>query len=139
MDKRHAAELRSRGIAHLYIGVAKADGVISPQERIRAPYFARKSQEIMDVFRMNAQVRELLKGSLADILGDLRFDGWSASEHLDEAVDLLKKAKAAGDWSTSLSAARNEQGLESLALLGGYVFKESKFLKEIRNRLKELQ
>ncbi|MBD3343924.1 MAG: hypothetical protein GF401_02540 [Chitinivibrionales bacterium] len=139
MNRKLAADLRSKGIAHLYVGVAKSDGVISPNERVRVSYYAKKSQEIMDVFNMNSRVKNLLKGALSEILGDVRLRGWSAHDHLDEAVRLLVKAKKAGDWSTALSGARNEQGLESLALLDGYVFKESRFLKEIKERLKELK
>jgi hypothetical protein len=139
MNKKQVHDLRSKGEAHLYVGVAKADGFISTKEHARAPYYAQKSQDIFNVLRINKNVREHIKEYVRSLLSDPRFRAWTAEQHLDEAVSLLKQAKDAGDWGAALTIHKNEKGLLEVAFLDGYILKESRFLKEIESRLKILE
>ena len=61
MNKKEAHENRTKGEAHLYVAVAKADGIVSMKERARAPYYASKSQEVFNVMKINKNVRENIK------------------------------------------------------------------------------
>lgn len=138
-DKRASEDLRSRGEAHLYVAVAKSDGIVSGAERQGASYHAGKSQDLFDVMKINRSVKRTIKENVNKILNDKNYAGWTATRHLDEAVENLKKAGGMGDWGVRLSAAKNEKGLTELALLDGYTIKESGFLKEIFRRLDELK
>lgn len=138
MDRDEAVRYRSRGEAHLYVAVAKADGKISEKERAWAPYHARKSQLVMDVLKLNSLVRERIGTDVKEILSDQAFTGWTAERHLQEAVEYLRKAKECGDWAVELAGAKNEAELLELAHIDSYVFKESRFLRTIRDRLREL-
>jgi hypothetical protein len=138
MNRQQALKYRSLGEAHLYVAVAKADGVVSARERRSAPHLARKSQEVMDVLKLNAGIRELVGDDVRSLLSDPAFEGWSAERHLDEAVKHLHSAKKAGAWDVELTAHKNEEGLLALAQSDGYVFKESRLLREIEKRLDEL-
>ena len=138
MDRNEAVRYRSRGEAHLYVAVAKSDGKISEEERARAPYHARKSQLVMDVLKLNSLIRERIGTDVKEILSDSAYTGWSAERHLKESVDCLKKAKESGDWAVELVGDKNEKELLELAHIDSYVFKESRFLRAIRDRLREL-
>lgn len=139
MNRKQAHEFRTKGEAHLYVAVAKADGIVSMKERARAPYYAQKSQDVFNVLKINKNVRENIKGIVKSVLSDPKYYEWSAEQHLDEAVSLLKMAKEAGDWGAALSVHKNEKGLLEVAFLDGYILKESRFLKEIEKRLKILE
>ncbi|MBD3390986.1 MAG: hypothetical protein GF418_02960 [Chitinivibrionales bacterium] len=139
MNKQKAARYRSIGEAHLYVAVAKADGIISRLERERAGWRAKKSQEVLDILGVNSRVEETIRADVERLLAAPEFESWTADQHLDQAVDLLKQATKLGDWGAPLSAAKHEQGLLSVARLDGYVFKESKFLREIERRLASLR
>ncbi len=39
--------------AHLYVGIAKADGLVSQDEFAQIPYYASKSQRFYDMMKMN--------------------------------------------------------------------------------------
>jgi hypothetical protein len=138
MDRNEAVRHRSRGEAHLYVAVAKADGKISEEERARAPYHARKSQLVMDVLKLNSLIRERIGTDVREILSDPKFDGWTAQRHLQEAIECLKRAKESGDWAVELVGDKNEAELLELAHIDSYVFKESRFLRTIRDRVREL-
>lgn len=138
MDNNRATVFRSLGEAHLYVAVAKADGLLSQKERARAPYYARKSQELFDIIKINRNVRRRIKNDVTKILSDPEYSGWSAREHLDKAISYLKRARQAGDWGVRLTFHKNRDGLMQVAFLDGYILKESKFIKEIEKRLKEI-
>lgn len=135
MSRAEAGKLRSRGEAHLYVAVAKADGIVSEMERVRAPYYAFKSQDVLDVLEINQATRSRIKQDINHLLTARSFAAWSAEQHLDAAVDLLDQAGKAGDWGAQLTVHRTEHGLERVALLDGYILKESKFLRRIKHRL----
>ena len=139
MNRKHTAHHRSLGEAHLYVAVAKADGLVSEIERRAAGHWAKKSQQLLDIFGTNQSVSNRIKDDVEGILADAQYHSWSAAQHLDKAVELLAKARDLGDWSAKLSGSRNEDGLLSLAQLDGYVIKESNFLREIKRRLSSLQ
>ncbi len=138
MKKQQTAELRSQGEAHLYVAVAKADGVITMNERARAPYYAQKSQDVFNILKINKGVRGSIKKHVQELLANPACVSWSAEKHLDEAVSLLKQAKKAGDWGAGLAVHKNKKGLLKVAFLDGYILKESQFLKEIEKRLLDL-
>ncbi len=139
MIKKQTAEQRSLGEAHLYVAIAKADGIITMNERARAPYYALKSQDVFNVLKINRNVRGSIKQHVKDLLANPECAQWPAEKHLDEAVTLLRKAKQAGDWGVGLVVHKNKKGLLEVAFLDGYILKESKFLKEIEKRLQELE
>ncbi len=138
MAEHKNTNLRSLAEAHLYVAVAKADGIVTIKERARAPYYAQKSQSVFNILQINREVKTRIKKDVQEMLEDKAFYQWSATQHLDKAVALLKEAKKAGDWGATLSIHKNEQGLLQLALVDGYILKESKFIQEIEQRLKEL-
>jgi hypothetical protein len=137
MEKEVAIRNRSLGEAHLYVAVAKADGVVSSAERLGAPRLARKSQQVLDVLKLNKPVKARIGGDITAILDDPAFANWSAEEHIDQAMKYLRKARDAGGWDTEYTFHRNEDGLRGLAFMDGYIFKESRLISEIENRLKE--
>lgn len=139
MNKKQTAEQRSLGEAHLYVAIAKADGIITMSERARAPYYALKSQDVFNVLKINRDVRGSIKQHVKDLLANPECAQWPAKKHLDEAVTLLRKAKQAGDWGAGLAVHKNKKGLLEVAFLDGYILKESQFLKEIEKRLQELE
>lgn len=138
MDNNKTVELQSVGEAHLYVAVAKADGVISDLERIRIPYYAQKSQKQFNVMKINDKINKTIKHHIASIISSAKYSSWSADQHLDEAVNLLKKAKKTGNWGVSLSIHKNENGLLQVALLDGYIVKESRFLKKVERLLNQI-
>ncbi|MBD3418649.1 MAG: hypothetical protein GF398_00885 [Chitinivibrionales bacterium] len=129
---------KSKGEAHLYVAVAKADGIISHIEKVRAPYYAEKSQKMLDMMNANQRTRDSIRNELQGIFASQEHAVWSADEHLDEAIRLLNIAKDQGDWTVKLSGTKNEAGLQQLALLDGYLVKESRFLTKIHEQLKVL-
>jgi hypothetical protein len=137
MKKNQGKEYRSLGEAHLYIAVAKADGIITVKERVRAPYYAQKSQDVFNILKINKKVKQTIKEHVTMVLSDPIYLSWSADQHLDEAVSLLKKAEKAGDWGVNLSFHKNEEGLMEVAFLDGYIYKESKFIKKMEKRLSD--
>lgn len=138
MDTINTTVFRSLGEAHLYIAVAKADGILSQRERARAPYYARKSQKVFDILKINRNVGKRIKKDVTKILSEPEYSNWSAEQHLDKAIILLLKAKHAGDWGVKLTFHKNRDGLMQVAFLDGYILKESKFIKEIEKRLAEI-
>ncbi len=138
MSRKHRAPYRSLGEAHLYVAVAKADGIVSDIERHQAGSYAQAGQKVFDILGINQTVRKRIRGDVERILAAHEYDGWSAGQHLDEAVALLARAMEAGDWGARLSGDRHEEGLLALARSDGYVFKESRILGEIHRRLKSL-
>ena len=138
MDNNRATVFRSLGEAHLYVAVAKADGLLSQKERARAPYYAKKSQKVFDILKINQNVRRRIKKDVTKILSEPEYSEWSAEQHLDKAITFLKKAKQAGDWGVRLTFHKNRDGLLQVAFLDGYILKESKFIKEIERRLAEI-
>ena len=138
MDNTRATVLRSLGEAHLYVAVAKADGIISQKEHARAPFYAQKSQNVFDVLKINQKVSRRIKNDVVKILSNPEYTEWSEKQHLDKAISFLKKAKQMGDWGVRLTFHKNENGLMQVAFLDGYILKESKFIKEIEKRLAEI-
>lgn len=136
MNRQKAVSLHTEGIAHLYVGIAKVDGEISDAERNAAPFYAQKAQRIMDVMGLGPDIQKKIRATIDSVR--IRYRDTTPAEHLDLAVSLISQAKDAGDWSTELIAARNADSLERVAQIDGYIYKESKYLSEIRSRLKEI-
>lgn len=137
-ENKELAEYRSLGEAHLYVAIAKADGVVTMKERHSAPRYAKKSQQVFNVMKVNSAVEHSIKSNVIHLLSDERYALWDAERHLDEAVSLLKQAKKAGDWAVELSRHKNEEGLLQVAFLDGYTIKESQFLKKIQEKLAQI-
>lgn len=139
MDKENVFHYRSMGEAHLFIAIAKADGVLSKSEILRLPYHAVKSQHLFDVLKTNEHVRETIRDDVEKLINEPAYAPWSAERHLDEAIQFLKKAKEAGDWGVQLTGAKTQEGLQQIANLEGYTIKESRFFRELRRRLAEFE
>ncbi len=138
MDKNKSTEYRSIGEAHLYVAVAKADGVVSSKERLGAPYYAQKSQNVFNILKINENVSKSIKKYVTELLTSPRYKNWSAEQHLDQGVELLKKAKNAGEHGIGITVHKSKDGLLQVAFLDGYILKESKFIKKIEKRLTDL-
>ncbi|MFP4417008.1 MAG: hypothetical protein ACOC4C_02445 [Fibrobacterota bacterium] len=139
MDKQKVIRYRSLGEAHLFVAIAKADGILSESEILRLPHYAAKSQHLFDVLNTNEHVRETIREDVEKLINEAAYAPWSAQQHLDEALAFLKKAKEAGDWGVQLTGAKTEEGLQQIANLDSYTIKESVFFSEMRKRLKELE
>jgi hypothetical protein len=129
----------SLGEAHCYVAVVKADGRVTSGERARAPYHAKKSQKRFGLFKRNAELAERVGGDVTRLLGDSSYQDWTADQHLDEGVSLLREAARAGSRGVDISADKLESGLFELAYLDGYDIRESTFVKKALGRLRELE
>ncbi|MBN1575510.1 MAG: hypothetical protein JW913_03105 [Chitinispirillaceae bacterium] len=135
MTKDETVALQSRAEAHLYIAVAKADGIISRKEHATIGLYAAKAQKLYDVLDINSDIAKQVRKVIKKILADARFNSWSTDDHVNEAVSLLKEARDRGNWSVSLASLKHERGLLQVALLDEYVFVESAVIKKIHRRL----
>lgn len=138
MNKHRAMQLRSKGEAHLYVAVAKADGEVSRNERIRAPYFAGKSQRRFGMLKVNRRLGEMVKADVRAILDDRSTAEWPAERHLEEGLMLLRRAKESGSLGLSLTGHRIEKELHDLAYMDGYDMRESRFVTKVIQALREL-
>ena len=129
----------SLGEAHCYVAIVKADGRVSRGERARAPYHARKSQKRFGLFKHDTSLAESVGTDVGRLLNDPDFESWSADQHLDEGVSLLRRAAAAGSRGIGITADKLESGLFELAYLDGYDIRESTFVKKALGRLRELE
>jgi hypothetical protein len=142
MSERHptndqALDLQCWAEAHLYIAVAKADGIVSRKERAGIGACAVKAQKLYDVLDINSEIARRVKEAIRKILSDARYRSWNTGDHVDEAFSLLKQACDLGNWSVALERLKQEQGLLQVALLDEYVFAESVAVKEILGRLEQ--
>lgn len=127
--------LQSRGEAHLYCAIAKADGIVSKKERNLIGNHAIKAQKLYDVLKINSAIALRIRDDLYTILDDPRYSSWIADDHYNEAIRLLKKAGLSGNWSVSLSSLKHENGLFGVAMIDEYTFVESEAVKKILSRL----
>ncbi len=129
--------LQSRAEAHLYIAIAKADGIISRKERHAIGRFAAGAQKLYDVLDINSAIAKKVRQDIREILADPQADGWTTEDHTNKAVRLLQKARDHGNWSVTLAHLKHEHGLLQVALLDDYIFAESTAVKRVLNRLDE--
>jgi hypothetical protein len=129
----------SLGEAHCYVAIAKADGRVTRQERARAPYHARESQKRFGLFRRDTDLAQKVGGDVTLLLNAPEYRDWTADQHLDEGVALLRRAAALGSRGVDISADKLESGLFELAYLDGYDIRESAFVKKAVERLRELE
>ena len=137
-NRKNTQWLRSLVEAHIYVAVAMADGKVTQNEVTYAPYYAEKSQKSFNILKSNQGIQGQIKKDIRSVFRDPEFRNWTAEMHLERALELLAQAKKAGDWAVRLTADKNEIGLEEVAAMDNYYFKESKFLKEVYSRLKAL-
>jgi hypothetical protein len=130
--------LRSRGEAHCYVAVAKADGTVTAHERGRAPYHARRGQAGLDVMRANATLAETVGRDVASILQDPAYANWDAERHVKEGLERLREAAAAGAPAIETTADKIEAEIRELAYLDGYDLQESRFVQSLLDRLRAL-
>lgn len=124
--------------AHLYTGVAKADGVIDRQEFAQIPYYAEKSQRFFDMMKMNDQTADRIGGEIRAIMSAPEYRDWTSYDHLNHAIKLISSAKEEGLWQTQVVFTKNEAGFTSAAKIGGYVVKEAKFINAMEEMLEDL-
>ena len=123
------------GEAHLYAAIVKVDGDVSKDERASAPYYAKKSQELFNILQSNNEIKKGIKLAVEKLLDSPRYFGWNSEEHLNYAIELLKKSKTK---TAELILPKNSSGFLSVAKIDGYILKESKFIRQIEKRLEEL-
>ena len=133
--KQSAVELQSRAEAHLYVAIAKADGILSKKERAVIGIYAAHAQKLYDVLAINSDIAKQVQKAIKKIVSDDQYRGWNTDDHLEEAVSLLKQARDHGNWSVALASLKHERGLLQVAMLDEYVFAESAAIKKILRRL----
>lgn|GEM_PF-6028877 len=136
-DRQDVVDLQCKAEAHLYVAVAKADGIVSKNEKASTGHIAARSQKLYDVIDINSDISKQIAGCVASILADPLYTSWNSDDHADEALSLFRKAAASGNWSVSLSSLKHEQGLMDVALIDEYVFAESAAVKKIIRRLEK--
>ena len=137
--KEEIVRLRVLGEAHLYVGMAKADGKITTEERADINYYARKCEGLIDLLGIGEMIRKKITGAVKEILSDPKNSDWGAYDHLDESINLLKEAKKIGDHSVHLIVHKHEQGLSQVAASDSYLYVESSFLREVKTRFLKLK
>ena len=135
--KLQVVELQSRAEAHLYIAIAKVDGILSRKERARIGRIAANAQKLYDVLDINSEIAVKVREDVRKIINDPAFNSWKTDDHYKEAVSLLRKAREQGNWSVSLAHLKHENGLLQVALLDEYIFAESVAVKDILRKLEE--
>ena len=129
--KNQSILLQSRGEAHLYVAVAKADGIVSKNERALVGIYASGAQKLYDVLNVNSELAGRVRDDIREILDDKQYRTWKTDDHYREAVKDLKKAQEIGNWSVAFSSLKHEQALLQVALLDEYIFVESRAVKKI--------
>ncbi len=124
--------------AHLFVGVAKADGVVSRDEFAQIPFYAEKSQRFFDMMKMNSKTCDRIGGEIRAIMGDPECRDWDSYKHLSTAVELIKVCREDGLWQTQVIFSKNEQGFTNSAKIGGYVVKEANYINKMEEELKAL-
>ena len=124
--------------AHLYVAVALADGVISKEEYLRTPYYAKKSQKFFDMMNMNSSTAERIGPKIRELMDSSKSKKMDSNDHLNIAINLLKDCKDSGIWQSRVTFAKNEKGFTNIAKLGGYVIKEASIIKKIEERINEI-
>ena len=135
MPSAKESEKAALGEAHLYAAIVKADGKVSKDERARAPYYAKKSQELFNILDSNKEIKKLIKSSVEKLLDSPEYFSWDKEQHLNQAIKLLK---ASNTKTSELIMPKNSAGLLNVAKIDGYILKESKFIREIEKKLEEL-
>lgn len=136
MDK--AVSVLITAEAHLFVGVAKADGVIDKKEFAQIPYYAEKSQRFFDMMNMNSKTADRIGAEIRAIMGAPESRDWTAYDHLDKAMELIESCKEAGMWQTQVVFTKNEKGFTDCAKIGGYVIKEANYIHAMEDRLEKL-
>jgi len=131
-------ELRSLGEAHCYLAVIKADGTVSGEERARAPLHARRAHTKYNMFGGSSHVAARASRDVRQMLSDPAYTAWEANQHLDKGIELLRRAAKAGSRGIDISADRLEAELYEVAYLDGYNLRESRYVKKVLGRLREL-
>jgi hypothetical protein len=131
--------IRSLGEAHCYVAVVKADGLTTTHEKARAPFHARRSQRQFDLLRSNERIAETVGADVRAILNGPPYADWTAEQHLDEGLRLLREALAGGARAVPMTAAKLQEDLHALAYLDGYDLNESRFVQRVVQRLRELR
>jgi len=139
MNKKELIQMSSRGEAHLYVAVAKADGNLSTKERVRTPYYAQQSQKSYTFSKSQQAFVDAIKVETQSVLSDSAFDHWTAQMHLDEGIRILKEAERQGFSGLDITWAKLEKDLENVAYLDGFDMRESRFVKKIIESLKDLK
>ncbi len=121
--------------AHLYVAVAKADGVISDNEFAQMPYYAAKSQRFFDMMKMNEETAKRIGREIRGLLASKEHEEWNSEKHVYEAKRLLDAAREDGFWQAQVAFQKNEVGLTESAKIGGYVFTEAKVIRLIEELL----
>ncbi len=121
--------------AHLYVGVAKADGVISEMEYSHIPIYAEKAQRQFDKMSINASIIERIRPAIRSIMSSPQFRSWDANDHLDSAIAILREIHSEGVWQSRIVFVKNEKGFTESARIDGYVLREAEFIRSMETKL----
>lgn len=121
--------------AHLYVGIAKADGIISDMEYSHIPIYAEKAQRLFEKMNIDNSIIDRIRPEIRSIITSPEFRTWSAYDHLDCALTALIELHAEGVWQSRIVFTKNEKGFTETARIDGYVLKEAEFIKTLELKL----
>lgn len=123
--------------AHLYVGIAKADGLVTQKEYAQMPYYADKEHRFFDKRPLEEKKASRIGKYIREILVTPAHKGWTSDDHLEEAAKILVQARNEGHWSAKLVMFKNQKGFLDAAKIDGYVVKEAKFIRKMEALLGE--
>ena len=123
--------------AHLYVGIAKADGLVTKEEYAQMPYYADKEHRFFDKRPLAEKTASKIGKHIREILNAPAHTSWSSEDHLEEATKILVQARKEGNWSAKLVMFKNQKGFLDAAKIDGYVVKEANFIKKMEALLGE--
>ena len=121
--------------AHLYVGIAKADGIVSKNEYTQVPYYADRSKKFFEKKEKIAPVQPKLGKKIREIFNSPHYKEYDSSQHLTAASKTLQQAHNEGSWNAKLILFRNERGFLDAAKIDGYVIKEASFIRKMEETL----
>ena len=124
--------------AHLYVGVAKADGAVSRKEYAQIPYYADRAMAFFEKTHLPEATGKRLGKAIRDIFNNPEQKAWSSEQHLESASTTLQAAHNEGSWNVKLIMFRNERGFLDAAKIDGYVVKEANFIRKMEETLGEI-
>lgn len=125
--------------AHLYTGIAKADGLISELEFAQIPFYAEKSHKFYEKMNLSSSTVSRISNAIRSVMVDPVFRSLTPAAHLEKACDILRVVvKQGGGWDVRIAFNKNEQGFTDSAKIDGYVIKEANFIHLIEKKIAEL-
>ena len=121
--------------AHLYAGIAKADGEVSKKEYAQVPYYAERAQKFFEKNPLSSKRDPHIGLKIREILSLPKYRAWKSIDHLNEAEKIIKQARTEGLWNVEYAVFKNEKGFLDAAKIDGYVIKEATFIRKMEEIL----